>query len=76
MTKSALPDYDVLTSKPIEKEGEQKSHYTRVGAGWKVKKKGISIMLDAMPLDGKLVLFPRTEPQGTKNRVSEEEAPY
>lgn len=76
MSNVASPDYDVLTSKPIEKDGEQKSHYTRVGAGWKVKKKGISIMLDAMPLDGKLVLFPRVENRGTKNQVSEEEATY
>lgn len=48
------PDYEVFTS---QKNGDN-TFYTRVGAAWLVAKDGISIKLQALPLDGSLVLFP------------------
>ena len=61
MIDSKLPDYDVMISKQIEKDGKSKNFYTTIGAAWSVKKGGISISMDAVPTDGKIVLFPRTE---------------
>jgi hypothetical protein len=49
------PKYDVFVSRPTAND---KNFYTKVGAGWAVAKEGISIQLDALPTDGKLVLFP------------------
>jgi hypothetical protein len=48
------PKYEAFVSR----EGQDKTHYTRIGAAWDVAKDGISIQLDALPHDGKLVLFP------------------
>lgn len=52
---SKKPDYEVFVS---EKNGDDRTYYTRVGAAWNVAKDGISIKLKALPLDGNLVLFP------------------
>ncbi len=54
---SNKPDYDVFVS---QKNGD-KSFYTRVGAAWHVANEGISIKLQALPVDGSLVLFPPRE---------------
>lgn len=54
MTKGQRPDYDVFIS---QKNGD-KNYYTRVGAAWNVSNDGISIKLQALPVDGSLVLFP------------------
>ena len=51
---SKKPDYGVFVS---EKNGDE-TFYTRIGAAWNVAKDGISIKLNALPLDGNLVLFP------------------
>lgn len=48
------PDYKVLVSR----ESDGKNFYTQVGSGWNVAKDGISIQLNALPVDGKCVLFP------------------
>ena len=51
------PDYNVVVSK---KSGD-KNYYTTIGAGWNVAKDGISVELQALPVDGKIVLFPRKD---------------
>ena len=51
------PAYHVFVS---EKNGE-KTYYHRVGAAWDVSNGGISIKLNALPVDGNLVLFPPKE---------------
>lgn len=53
MAKGQRPDYEVFVS---QKTGD-KNFYTKVGAAWKVAADGISIKLQALPLDGNLVLF-------------------
>jgi hypothetical protein len=55
---SNKPDYEVFVSR---KSGE-KTYYNRVGAAWNVASDGISIKLDALPIDGSLILFPPKEP--------------
>lgn len=48
------PDYEVFVS---SKNGE-KTYYNRVGAAWCVGNDGISIKLQAVPVNGELILFP------------------
>ncbi len=58
----AKPDYEVFVSRQGEDQsGSDKNFYTRLGAAWKVAKGGISVRLDALPTDGKLILFPIRE---------------
>lgn len=52
---SKKPDYFVFVSR---KGAGDKNYYSRIGAAWEVASDGISIKLDALPLDGELVLFP------------------
>jgi hypothetical protein len=51
------PDYRVFVS---QQNGEE-TFYTDVGGAWNVDKGGISIKLKALPLDGKLIMFPPKE---------------
>ena len=60
MAKGKTPDYRVLVSR----QNGDKNYYTEVGSGWNVAKDGISIQLNALPVDGKLVLFPRKDGEG------------
>jgi hypothetical protein len=52
------PDYTVYVSRTSL---DDKAFYTAVGSAWNVAKEGISINLQALPTDGKLVLFPRKD---------------
>lgn len=49
------PDFGVFVS---EKGRDNKAFYTRVGSAWHVSNDGISVKLQALPIDGALVLFP------------------
>lgn len=51
------PDYKVLVSR----ENGDKNFYSEIGSGWKVAKEGISIQLNSLPVDGKMVIFPRSK---------------
>jgi hypothetical protein len=55
MAKGERPFMDVFVSRQMQ---DGKNFYTRVGSAWRVAKDGISIKLDALPVDGSLVLFP------------------
>jgi hypothetical protein len=55
MAQGQRPQYDVFVSREIE---AGKNFYTKIGAAWDVAKDGISITLDATPVDGRMVLFP------------------
>lgn len=57
MAAGKRPDYKVLVSR----EGSDKTFYTEVGSAWRVAKDGISIQLNALPVDGKLIMFPRED---------------
>ena len=56
------PDYEAFISQPGKDGG--KPFYQKVGAAWLVSSDGISIKLNALPVDGSLVLFPRKEEEG------------
>jgi hypothetical protein len=53
--KGQRPDYDVFVSR---KGDDDKNFYTKIGAAWKVAADGISVKLQALPVDGSIVLFP------------------
>jgi hypothetical protein len=57
MAIGSKPDFNVFVTRPYKDGKEDKKFYTKVGAAWKVAESGISIQLDALPVDGKLVLF-------------------
>ena len=61
MARGQRPDYSVYVSR---KGADDKNVYTRVGAAWNVSNDGISIKLDALPVDGSLILFPPREDDG------------
>jgi len=55
MAQGQRPQYDVFVSREIE---AGKNFYTKIGSAWNVSKDGISITIDATPVDGRMVLFP------------------
>lgn len=57
MAQGRRPDFEVF----VTREGNGKTYYTRVGAAWRVANDGISIRLDALPINGELVCFPPRE---------------
>jgi len=60
MPRGQKPQYDVFVSREVERG---KNFYTRVGSGWEVAKGGISVRLDALPVNGQLVIFPAKDPE-------------
>ena len=48
---------DLIAYRAVER-GEGESHFVRVGAAWKNRREGFNVRLDALPVDGKLVLLP------------------
>lgn len=61
MAQGRRPDLEVFVSR---EGGDGKNYYTRVGSAWRVANDGISIKLDALPVDGSLVLFPPKKDNG------------
>ncbi len=53
-----IPDYEVFTVTEPKEEG-QKAYWTKIGSCWKhTGKDGYSINLNALPINGRLVLIP------------------
>ncbi len=42
---------------------EDKPFYTKIGAAWKNKVNGYGLRLDALPVNGEIVLFQPKEPE-------------
>lgn len=59
MTANNRPSHKVLgVTERADAEGESKSFFSRIGSAWSIKDgKGLSIILDALPLNGKLVVL-------------------
>ena len=56
MAKGSKPQWRVMVSR----ESNGKNYYTQIGSGWDLKDEmGVSIVLHALPVDGKLVMFVR-----------------
>lgn len=60
MSKENATRKPSLIAYAVTQSGE-KSYFHRIGAGWKTKKDGIKVMLDALPVSGELMLFPPRE---------------
>jgi hypothetical protein len=55
MSNNKKPAYEAFTVR----EGKEKSYFSRVGAAWPTKNgKGLHLQLDALPVNGSLVLMP------------------
>lgn len=59
MAKGEKPAYKVLVSR--QNEDKTETYYTEIGSAWNVAKDGISIQFNALPVDGRCVLFPRKD---------------
>lgn len=57
MAEGRKPDYKVV----IGRENGDKTYWTEIGSGWLVKNDGISVQLNSLPVDGKMVLFLRRD---------------
>lgn len=54
--------YEVKTTSEYEQNGEKKTRWTKIGVGFPLKNgEGFSILLDALPVNGKLVMMPPRE---------------
>ena len=61
MAKKAIA-FNVFVSNDYKDEDQKKqTFYTKIGAAFNVEKGGISVALNALPIDGNLVLFPPKE---------------
>ena len=49
-----------LIAYAVRQSGD-KSHFTRIGAAWRNKKNGFGLRLDALPVNGEIVLLPPKE---------------
>ena len=49
-----------LIAYAVRQSGE-KSYFTRIGAAWPNSKGGFGLRLDALPVNGEIVLFPPRE---------------
>jgi hypothetical protein len=57
MTTNKKPAYEIFTVREGTKG--RKSRFTKIGAAWTAKSgNGLTLFLDALPLDGKLILMP------------------
>ena len=68
MTTNKKPAFEAFT---VREGSKGKSYFTRVGAAWPTKNgNGVTLYLDALPVDGKLILMPpkaKQEPDATVN---------
>jgi hypothetical protein len=56
MTTNKKPAFEAFT---VREGSKGKSYFTRVGAAWPTKNgNGVTLYLDALPVDGKLILMP------------------
>lgn len=64
------PTHKVLTAtERPDGTNATKAFYTRIGAGWPIKNgTGISIQLDALPVNGRLIVLEISEDEQEDNR--------
>ncbi len=64
---ASKPTHKVLAvTDRVSKDKKAKFFYTRIGAGWPIKNgAGLSLQLDAMPINGRLVVLEIGEDDGT-----------
>lgn len=51
------PSHKAFTVENYKKDGQEKAHWTEIGAAWQHKDgKGFDVVLKLMPLDGRIVI--------------------
>ena len=60
MTENQKPTHRALIGKKYKNgKGEEKTHWIAIGSAWPTEDgKGFSVKLDALPLDGRIVIKP------------------
>ena len=65
-TKNGKPAFIAYSVREYESNGEKKSQWSQIGAMWSHKDgDGFSLQLEAMPLDGRIIL--RQPPEKTNS---------
>ena len=75
MTTNKKPAFEAFT---VRDGGKGKSYFTRVGAAWPTKNGGgVTLYLDALPVDGKLILMPpKAKQEAAPDAAGNDDGPY
>jgi hypothetical protein len=75
MTTKKKPAFEAFT---VRDGGKGKSYFTKVGAAWPTKNGGgVTLYLDALPVDGKLILMPpKAKQEAAPDAAGNDDGPY
>ena len=75
MTTNKKPAFEAFT---VREGSKGKSYFTRVGAAWPTKNGGgVTLYLDALPVDGKLILMPpKAKQEAAPDATVDDNGPY
>lgn len=66
-----------LTPREYESGGQTKTAFTRCGVAFKTEAGNLSVMLDALPVNGKLVIMPdKDRPAQTARPAEDDDIPF
>lgn len=51
------PSYKAFIGREYGEGENKKTHWLEIGSAWDIKDGGVSVQLNALPVDGRLVLF-------------------
>ena len=71
--KPKLPSHIAYS---VEAGKDDKSHWHKVGAAWPAKDGGLSLKLNAMPIDGRVMLRSREELERMRSERKQSQEPY
>jgi hypothetical protein len=57
MSEEKQKRYDVCTPVEYKKDGKDETFFQKIGTGFPTKNDGISVSLNALPVNGKILLF-------------------
>lgn len=66
--------FRVITPRKNEKTG--KTHWARIGAAFKRDNGGFSVVLDALPIGGELLIVPPDDENKRERQPGEDDVPY
>ena len=61
MKKQGHNNHPSFIAYSVSEQGKDQSHWQKIGAAWPTKGGGLSLKLNALPLDGKVALRSREE---------------
>lgn len=68
-TKPKLPSHFAYS---VEDGNDDNTHWQKIGAAWPAKGDGLSLKLNALPLDGRVVLRSREELERIRNERAQQ----